>query len=74
MSNNPKLVKIGKLGESVQEYALTSGETVSDLLEQASIELEGEEVQRNGQRVSLDTVLEDGDIVMLVPKVEGASL
>ena len=69
---NHKLVKVGKLGESVQEYSLTNGETVADLLEMASIELENEEVQRNGQRVELDSMLENGDIVMVVPKVAGA--
>jgi molybdopterin converting factor small subunit len=69
---NPKLVKVGKLGESVQEYSLTNGETVADLLEMAGIELENEELQRNGQRVDLETVLENGDIVMVVPKVAGA--
>ncbi|MFH1211476.1 MAG: MoaD/ThiS family protein [Candidatus Woesearchaeota archaeon] len=69
---NPKLVKVGKLGESVQEYSLTNGETVADLLAMAGIELENEELQRNGQRVELDTVLENGDIVMVVPKVAGA--
>ena len=70
--NSPKLVKIGRLGESVQEYALTNGDTVSDLLEQAGIDLENEELQRNGERVSLDTNLQDGDIVLIVPKVQGA--
>ena len=70
--NSPKLVKIGRLGESVQEYALTNGDTVGDLLEQADIDLENEELQRNGERVSLDTNLQDGDIVLIVPKVQGA--
>lgn len=70
--NSPKLVKIGRLGESVQEYALTNGDTVAELLEQAGIELENEELQRNGEKVSLDTILENGDILLIVPKVQGA--
>ena len=70
--NSPKLVKIGRLGESVQEYALTNGDTVAELLEQAGIELENEELQRNGERVGLDTILENGDILLIVPKVQGA--
>ena len=70
--SSAKLVKIGRLGDSVQEYALTNGDTVAELLEQAGIELENEELQRNGGRVNPDTTLENGDIVLIVPKVQGA--
>ena len=65
------LVKIARLGTAVQEIALTDGSKVSDALVAADLTVEAEDIRVNNSSASQDTVLRDGDIVTLVPKVKG---
>lgn len=65
------LVKVARLGTAVQELALTDNSKVSDALEAADLSVENEDVRVNNSTSALTTVLHDGDIVTLVPKVKG---
>ena len=65
------LVKVARLGTAVQELALTDGTTVNAALESADLNVENEDIRVNNSNASLTTVLRDGDIVTLVPKVKG---
>lgn len=65
------LVKIARLGTAVQELALTDGAKVSDALESADLAVENEDIRVNNSAASENTVLTDGAIVTLVPKVKG---
>jgi len=68
------LVKIARIGERSEEYALREGSRVSDLLEAADIYLSsGEEVQINGTPATEDTVLRDNDRVYIVPQTTGGA-
>lgn len=65
------LVKVARLGTAVQEIALTEGQTVGQALLAADLAVENEEVRVNNTSASESTVLRNGDIVTLVPKVKG---
>ena len=65
------LIKVARLGTAVQELALTDGAKVSDALTAADLAVENEDIRVNNSTSSETTVLKDGDIVTLVPKVKG---
>jgi len=65
------LVKVARLGTAVQEIALTEGQNVGEALLAADLAVENEEVRVNNTSASETTVLRNGDIVTLVPKVKG---
>lgn len=65
------LVKVARLGTAVQEIALTENQTVADALLAADLAVENEDIRVNNTSASDSTVLRNGDIVTLVPKVKG---
>lgn len=65
------LIKVARLGTAVQELALVDGSKVSDALAAADLDVENEDIRINNTTASQDSVLRDGDIVTLVPKVKG---
>ena len=64
-------VKILRLGHSASHADAPEGSTVQDVLSQADMPSEGYSVTINGLGAGLTAGLADGDIVTLVPKVEG---
>lgn len=64
-------VKVLKLGHSAQEVEVTRGETVQEVLERAGLPTSGYAISVNGLGAGPSTGLSEGDIVTLVPKVEG---
>ena len=65
------LVKVGKMPGRVGEYALNSGATVREALVIAELDNQGFEIKVNGAPATLDTVLNNGDNVLLVQMVKG---
>ena len=65
------LVKVARLGNAVQELALSEGATVNDALVAADLAVENEDIRVNNTSSSTSAVLHNGDIVTLVPKVKG---
>jgi len=56
----------------VKTYSLTpANATVANLLATAGVELGSRKVRVNGDAADLDTVLDNGDIVVLQQKVDG---
>jgi len=67
-----KMVKVAKLGSAVREFFIENGHTVSDVLDMASISPgSGEKVRVNGADVPTSTVVQDGDVVTVVPAIKG---
>ncbi len=64
-------VKVLKLGSSAHEVDATPGSTVQEVLDKASLPHGGHAISVNGLGAGLSTALGEGDIVTLVPKVEG---
>ena len=65
-------IKVLKLGHATKEFHnINPGAQIGHLLEQASFTTGGYTVSLNGLGASLDAEVSDGDVVTLVPKVEG---
>lgn len=66
------MLKLVQLGKKVTEVPFTEGLTLGAVL--ADVETEGFEVRVEGELVDLDTVLEDDQMVTLVPTdIKGGS-
>ena len=65
------IIKVARLGTAVQDIFLNTGQNVSDALAAAGLEKDNEEIRINSTSADLESTLEDGDIVTLVPKVKG---
>ena len=64
-------VKVLKLGHSAHEIESPVGSTVQEVLDKASLPFQGHAISVNGLGAGPSTALGEGDIVTLVPKVEG---
>lgn len=65
-------VKVLKLGSAAKEMTdLEAGATIGGVLEQANLSTAGYSISLNGLGASTDAEVGDGDIITLVPKVEG---
>jgi putative ubiquitin-RnfH superfamily antitoxin RatB of RatAB toxin-antitoxin module len=64
-------VKVARLGNAVQEVALSSGATVQNALDAADLMVENEEIRVNSSTAGVNDEVRNGDIVTLVPKVKG---
>lgn len=64
-------IKVLKLGHSTRHVDVPAGATVSQALSQAEMGHQGYSLTLNGLGVGPETQLSEGDIVTLVPKVEG---
>jgi len=66
-----RIVKVARLGTTVQEVAVADVATVQDVLDAAGIEIDNEDVRINGTTADLGSSLGSGDLVTIVPKVKG---
>ena len=64
-------VKVLKLGSCAREVDAEANATVQEALDKADLPSQGYSVSVNGMGAGLSTALGEGDIVTLVPKVEG---
>ena len=64
-------VKVLKLGSCAREVDAEVNATVQEALDKAELPSQGYSVSVNGMGAGLSTALGEGDIVTLVPKVEG---
>jgi len=64
-------IKVLKLGHSASEVESNVGSTVQEVLDKAGLPFGGHAISVNGLGAGLSTALGEGDIVTLVPKVEG---
>lgn len=64
-------VKYGKLGARTEEYTLAENATVGQLLTAAGADVAGYILRVNGDVATVGTILDDGDIVTLMPAVKG---
>ncbi|MCC6157017.1 MAG: MoaD/ThiS family protein [Deltaproteobacteria bacterium] len=67
-------VKVLKLGHSTRESEVPAGSNVQNVLDKVDFDPAGYSVTINGLGASLSAAVSDGDIVTLVPKVEGGRL
>ena len=67
-------IKILRLGHSATPVEVPAGTSIGEALDSHSVPMQGYSLSVNGLGASAHTVLTDGDVVTLVPKVEGGSL
>ena len=66
-------IKVLRLGHSARHVDIAAGTTIGEVLTQESLPVEGHAISVNGLGASQTTALAEGDVVTLVPKVEGGS-
>jgi sulfur carrier protein ThiS len=64
-------VKILRLGHSATTVDVPAGTSIGEALDSHSLPLQGYSLSVNGLAASSLTALAEGDVVTLVPKVEG---
>ena len=64
-------IRILKLGSAAHEATVDDGSTIGETIEAAGISPAGYSLTLNGMGTGPDTVVSDGDVVTMVPKVEG---
>lgn len=65
-------IKLLKLGHAAQEFHnISPGSTVNSILDEAACTTAGYQLSLNGLGCALDAQVNDGDVVTMVPKVEG---
>lgn len=74
--DNTIAVKIGKLGGRSTEYILGENSTVQAVLDAAkadsnAFETAGYQLRVNGEPATPTTLVDDGDVVSLMPQVKG---
>ena len=66
-------IKILRLGHSARHHEAAAGDTVGQALDAVDLNPEGHAISVNGLGASTTTGLSDGDVITLVPKVEGGN-
>ena len=64
-------VRVLKLGHAAKEVEVGSGTTVEEALEASGMAQDGYSVTVNGVGANLSASAREGDVIALVPKVEG---
>lgn len=64
-------VRCGRLPGRIEEIALNGGRSVADALEAAELDSSGYEIRVNGVPAEPETLLAEGDTVLLVKKIKG---
>lgn len=72
-SEVPIIVKLGRLGDSVREFALPKGIQVKDVLKQADIDGDTTTVKINGKKVALNAKLTGNCTLVAMGEFEGGS-
>jgi len=66
-------VRVGKLPGRIETIALNGGRTVGDALCGAGLDGSGHEIKVNAAPAAVETVLHEGDTVLLVRRIRGNS-
>lgn len=73
MSEITSLVRVGKLGGKVEMFSFEGhSASLEDVLAMADLSTDGYRVTVNGHEVE-DQMVNDRDVVMLIPKVKGGA-
>ncbi len=65
------LIKVARLGKKTEEFYLPHGATISTLLKAGNYTNVTEEIRVNNQVVDREFALANGDVVTMVPEVNG---
>ena len=66
-----KIIKVARLGSTVQEVAVDNDAVVEDALQAADVIVENEDIRLDGRSASLSDRIGDASMITIVPKVKG---
>ena len=66
-------IKVLRLGHSARHVEAAAGTTIGEVLEHEDLSSQGYALSVNGLGASNSTALAEGDVITLVPKVEGGA-
>jgi sulfur carrier protein ThiS len=66
-------IKILRLGHSARNVEIAAGTTIAEVLASEDMPHQGHAISVNGLGASTSTALTEGDVITLVPKVEGGA-
>ena len=66
-----KVVKVARLGSTVEEVAVDDTATVEDALQAADVIVENEDIRLDGRSASLSDQIGTATMITIVPKVKG---
>ena len=65
------IVKVARLGSTVQEVAVENNASVEDALQAADVIVENEDIRLDGRSASLSDAIGESSMITIVPKVKG---
>ena len=66
-----KLIKVGKMPGRIQELAVSEEMKVSEVLELLELDADGYDIKADGEKVSLNAVVNGFNTILLVKQVKG---
>lgn len=66
-------VKVTKLGCKTKKLDLDSGATLADAIKESEFKTANQEIRVNNKQVDDTTVLQNGDVITLVPPIKGGA-
>ena len=66
-----KLVKVARLGSTVEEVAVPNDATIEYALEAADVVVDNEDIRLDGRSASLSDSIGNASMITIVPKVKG---
>jgi len=67
-------VRLLKLGHAAKEVDVPAGASVEEAIEASGFETDGYAITTNGTGAMLSSPVHEGDVIALVPKVEGGQV
>jgi hypothetical protein len=72
LENQEATVSIGKIPGEIKEVQITTTSKIKDLFKGAGVaNLDGCEIQKNGEEASLDDQVEAGDTILAIARIRG---
>lgn len=71
MADQEAAARVVVLGRSVRRVPVTPGTALRVLLEAAEVDPAGRDLHVNGRPAALDTPIQAGDLVTVIPRVRG---
>lgn len=66
-----KTLKVGQMPGKLVEVAIQEGMTAKEIFELAEVEISNHEVRLDGEKISLDTRIENGSLLVGMRQIKG---
>ena len=73
IKGNAKTIKIGTMPGRLEEITYEEGKTAMELFELAGIEVQNHEIRLDGEKIALDTIINNGGLLVAMKMIKGNS-